>query len=97
MARAYAYAESNGHGPVPLDLEIAWRCEDMGAVAVLGQNVAAGLIRRVTLAGNVYRAFASRAAYRDESGATNWAEWAGKYPAENRLLNRAAMAAGGDE
>jgi len=76
---------------------MAWRCEDMGAGVVLGDKCAARLVRRVTLAGNVYRAYQSRAVYRDEKGATNWAEWAGQHPDMNRLLNAAALAADGEE
>ena len=69
----------------------------MGAGVVLGDKCAARLVRRVTLAGNVYRAYQSRAVYRDEKGATNWAEWAGQHPDMNRLLNAAALAADGEE
>lgn len=91
MRRVYAYAESGDD--LPLELEMAWRIEDMGAAAVLGADAGARLIRRIALAGNVYRAFVSRDSFRDSSGASNWAEWAQRNPQANRLL----LAAMGDD
>lgn len=91
MQAAYRYAEQGGE--VPLDLEMAWRCNDIGAEAVLGVNASARVIRRIALAGSVYRAFISRRDYRDKNGSENWAEWARLHPDLNRLL----IAAMGDD
>lgn len=84
MQRAYAYADEGGR--VPLELEIAWRANDIGAETVLGERAPAYLVRRVALSGSVYRAFHSRKHYRDSNGAENWAEWARLNPEYHRLL-----------
>lgn len=84
MQAAYRYAAEGG--AVPLELETAWRVQDIGAEAVLGINAPAKLVRRVTLSGAVYRAFISRRDYRDKDGAQNWTEWAGYNKEANRLL-----------
>ena len=91
MRAAYQAAEEQD-APVPLELEMSWRVSDIGAAAVLGNEAAAYLIRRVTLSGAVYRAYKSRDAYRDEHGAANWVEWACKHPEQNRLLIKATIA-----
>jgi hypothetical protein len=88
MRAAYVYAEEGGEPPI--ELETAWRVQDIGAEAVLGVNAPARIVRRVALAGSVYRAFVSRRDYRDQHGAENWAEWAARHTEQNRLLNMAA-------
>lgn len=84
MQAAYRYAEEGG--AVPLELEAAWRIQDVGSEAVLGKDVSAKLIRRISLASSVYHAYLSRRDYRDDKGVNNWAEWAKKHPDLNRLL-----------
>jgi hypothetical protein len=90
-----ALACASGEGAVPLELEMSWRIEDIGAEAVLGREVDVRLIRRITIARKVYNAYNSRSNYRDENNAPNWAEWASNNPDLNRLLMMAERNADG--
>ena len=89
MSAVVEYADDPTGREVPLELEMAWRVQDFGAEAVLGVNAPARIVRRVSLAGNVYRAFISRRDYRDKDGAENWTEWAAHNKEQSRLLNLA--------
>jgi hypothetical protein len=69
------------------DIEIMRLIERFGTSAVLGREQLSNReLRHMISAENVYNAWKSRDAYRDENGAENWVEWAGKHPDLSALL-----------
>ena len=85
MARAYDYAA--GRGPMPKLLEAVFALRKFGVEAVYGRRLTIGEIRDMDMVERIYSAFQARQA------SNNWAEWAGKNPADASLLNAAMMEA----
>ncbi len=87
MAQVYQYCAKKGR--LPIELETAWKVDEYGADAVFGRRLGVGEMRRMSAAKRVYVAYHNRENYRDKDGKKNFAEWAGKYPYDAELLNKA--------
>ena len=82
-AAAYAYADG---GPISREVLLLAYIDRFGVDAVMGRQLGAGEMRRMTVAENIVKAYRSRAK------ADNWAEWANLYPDLNRILEDAMLA-----
>lgn len=78
---------------MPREYELWLAIEAYGAQAVLGRIIGAGEARRMAAVRNVIMAYKSRDAYRDENGASNWAEWARRHPDMAQVLAMAEKVA----
>jgi len=74
---AEGYTDEDGNKlPPPPELVLAWQVEQWGATAIFGSHeIPVRLLRRMSNALNVYKAFSSYTA-----GSNNAAEWARSHP-----------------
>ena len=96
MAAALDWLE--GDGLKPDELKLLDYIDRFGVRAVMGRDtLGAGEMQAMVMADNVRRAWLSRAGYRDQNGAENWAEWAAINPEMSMVLNYAMKAASDGE
>jgi len=89
MRAVYDFCQDGASGPPPPELEGAFMVKQYGAGAVFGRTMRIREMRTLSAALSVWDAWHARARYRDKDGDKNYAEWAERNPAPNKILNEA--------